>query len=204
MTTKAALSSTSNSKTDSSRLRLVEERDLAALEILDKEVFGDLAYSKHYLRTFYNLFRKTWYVIELDGDLAGYTLIGPDSFNEEAWLLGLAVSERHQGRGLCRTLMAKAVSVMTSLGVTDGFITVRPDNEAAFHLYNSFGFTQDGEEREDYYGNGERRKVMHRRFRQAWWSRLWRRSRTVLRIGRGARWRRRSAARESSIQLTSP
>jgi len=145
-------------------LRLVAEDDLDALEELDKEVFQDLAYSKHYLRTFYNLFRKTWYVIERDGDLAGYALIGPDSDNSEAWLLGLAVRARHQGHGLGRVLMDKAVSVMTDHGVTDGYITVRPDNEAAFHLYKSFDFAQDGDEREDYYGNGERRKVMHRSF----------------------------------------
>ncbi|GAA1966705.1 GNAT family N-acetyltransferase [Catenulispora subtropica] len=164
MTTIEAPSNAGSGTSDRDTVRLVEEHDLAALEVLDKEVFQDLAYSKHYLRTFYNLFRKTWFVVDRDGDLAGYALIGPDSDNREAWLLGLAVSERHQGHGLGRKLMRTAVDTMKDLGVADGFITVRPDNEAAFHLYESFGFLQDGEEREDYYGNGERRKVLRHSF----------------------------------------
>jgi ribosomal protein S18 acetylase RimI-like enzyme len=146
------------------RLRPVAEDDLDALEILDKEVFDDLAYSKPYLRTFYNLFRKTWWVFEYEGDLVGYALVGPDSNNGEAWLLGLAVSARHRGKGLGKQLMERAVAMMLEAKIADGYITVRPDNAAAFRLYQEFGFTQVGDEVENYYGNGERRKVLHRSF----------------------------------------
>lgn len=145
-------------------MRLVEEEDLPALETLDKEVFADLAYSMHYLRIFYNLFRKTWWVVDRDGDLTGYALAGLNSDNSEAWLLGLAVRPRHQGTGLGRKLMEHAVTAMRMAGVADCFITVRPDNAAAFRLYQEFGFTQVGDEVENYYGNGERRKVLYRSF----------------------------------------
>lgn len=147
-----------------STLRLVREDDLDDLEVLDKEIFHDLAYSKHDLRIYFNLFRSTWYVVDVDGDLAGHALIGSAAGTGAAWLLGLAVSARHQRRGLGRMLMTRAVEVMIGLEVADGYITVRPDNAAAYRLYQSFGFVQEGEERENYYGNGEPRKVLRRSF----------------------------------------
>lgn len=154
-------------KSESSVLRLVTEDDLHDLEILDKEVFKDLAYEGHYLRILYNLFRTTWWVFECEGDLAGYALVGVSSDKSEAWLLGLAVSDPHQNKGIGRQLMERAVKVMVDSGVAIGKITVRPDNAAAYHLYRRFDFTQDGEERENYYLNGERRKVLHRHFATA-------------------------------------
>lgn len=144
------------------RLRPVAEDDLAALEVLDKEVFKDVAYSMLYLKSLYLLFRKTWWVAEYQGDLAGYALVCPDSDNAEAWLMGLAVSERYQGGGLGRRLMSRAMELMMEAQVSDAYITVRPDNRAAYRLYRRFGFTQQGEERPDYYGTGEPRKVLHR------------------------------------------
>jgi ribosomal-protein-alanine N-acetyltransferase len=143
-------------------LRLVTEVDLPGLEVLDKEVFEDLSYSMHYLRTFFNLFRTTWYVADCGDELGGYALVGPSSDKTGAWLLGLAVSGRHQGRGLGSALMTKAMEVIVASHVPSAYITVRPDNAAAYHLYQKFGFRQLGEEHENYYGNGERRKVLQR------------------------------------------
>lgn len=157
-----ASSQADTESSDSGFLRLVREEDLPGLEVLDKEVFDDLAYSMHYLRTFFNLFSKTWYVAECGGELAGYALVGPSSDQEGAWLLGLAVSSRHQGRGLGNELMAKAMQLFNDARVPNAYITVRPDNAAAYHLYQKFGFRQVGEEHENYYGNGERRKVLQR------------------------------------------
>ncbi|MEY9854427.1 ribosomal-protein-alanine N-acetyltransferase [Catenulispora sp. GAS73] len=158
---------TTNSATHSSvdrnvKLRPVAEDDLAALEILDKEVFKDVAYSMVYLRSLFVLFNKTWLVAEYEGDLAGYALVCPNSDNTQAWLMGLAVSERYQGRGLGRQLMQGAMELMMEAKVSDAYITVRPDNKAAYHLYQRFGFIQQGDERPDYYGTGEPRKVLHR------------------------------------------
>ncbi|WP_194915439.1 GNAT family N-acetyltransferase [Catenulispora rubra] len=144
------------------RLRSVAEGDLATLEILDKEVFKDVAYSMVYLKSLFVLFNKTWLVAEYDDELAGYALVCPNSDNTEAWLMGLAVSERYQGKGLGRQLMEGAMELMRDAKVSDAYITVRPDNKAAYHLYQKFGFIQQGDERPDYYGTGEPRKVLHR------------------------------------------
>ena len=142
-------------------LRPVAEDDLADLEILDKEVFKNDAYSMLYLKSQYLMFHRTWWVAEYEDDLAGYALVCPNSYNE-AWLMGLAVRERYQGKGLGVLLMQRAMKLMMDAHVSDAYITVRPDNNAAYHLYQRFGFIQQGDERPNYYGNGEPRKVLHR------------------------------------------
>jgi [ribosomal protein S18]-alanine N-acetyltransferase len=143
-------------------LRFVTEADLPALAILEKEIFGDLAYSSHLLRTFYSLFRTTWYVAEHHHALAGYALVGLSSDCRDGWLMGLAVHDRYQGRGLGRRLMDRALTSMMEYGVADAYLTVRPDNPAARHIYHSFAFAQQGETVPDYYGNGEPRDLLHR------------------------------------------
>jgi [ribosomal protein S18]-alanine N-acetyltransferase len=148
-------------------IRIAEERDLAALAVLDEEVFADVAYSRAYLRTLFDLFNETWYVAEDGGKLAGYSLVGFNPRNTQARLIGLAVASQYRGTGLGRRLMVEAEAAMVEHKVYDGYITVRPDNDAAKHLYDSFGFKQEGEEREDYYGNGEPRQMLHRSFRLA-------------------------------------
>ena len=72
------------------------------------------------------------------------------------------MSSRHQGRGLGSALMTKAMEMFAAARVPNAYITLRPDNAAAYHLYQKFGFGQLGEEHENYYGNGERRKVLRR------------------------------------------
>ena len=143
-------------------LRLVEKEDLAALELLDREVFGNVSYSLMYLTSLYLLFQKSWCVAEYDGDLAGYALVCPNSDNSEVWLMGLAVSGSYQGRGLGRALMARAMELMMDSRASDAYITVRPDNKAARHLYEAFEFTPQGSQRDNFYGNGEPLQVLHR------------------------------------------
>ena len=143
-------------------LRPVTLEDLSALEVLEKEVFDDLAYSMDLLRVFYNLFRTTWYVADHDGDLAGYELVGLSPDNKDGWLLGLAVSSRHRRQRLGNKLMGRALTSMMDFGVRDAFLTVRPDNDAARRIYHAFQFEQIGDPVPNYYGNGEPRDVLHR------------------------------------------
>jgi ribosomal-protein-alanine N-acetyltransferase len=153
------------------QLRPVRADDLPALEVLDKAAFRELAYNKHHLQTFFNLYRRDWYVIDDNHEPCGYVLVGLTSDGTEAWLLGLAVDGDHQGRGLGRILMAKALEIFEQAKVRTAYITVRPDNAAAVHLYKAAEFHQDGEPREDFYGNNEPRAVLRRDFptdRQAW------------------------------------
>ncbi|WP_194896615.1 GNAT family N-acetyltransferase [Catenulispora pinisilvae] len=138
------------------------EKDLAALELLDREVFDDAGHPLMYLTSLYLLFQQSWYVAEYDGDLAGYTLVCPNSDNSEVWLMGLAVSSEYQGKGIGRLLMDKAMELMMASGASDAYITVRPDNKAARHLYEAFEFTAEGEVRDNFYGNGDPYQVLQR------------------------------------------
>jgi len=161
VTTTGAYKSTNRSTNEYASLRRVLFEDLRALESLEKEVFLDLAYSRPYLRSLYDMFRTTWYVADHDGDLAGYALVGLASNKTDAWLQALAVGNRHQRQGLGSKLMDKALITMMEAGVTDAYLTVDPRNEAASRIYERFEFTLVREE-DDYYGNGEMRYVMHR------------------------------------------
>jgi [ribosomal protein S18]-alanine N-acetyltransferase len=156
---------TAGGAADYARLRLVALEDLRPLEILEKEVFHDLAYSMDLLRTFYNLYRTTWHVADHDGDLAGYALVGLSADSSDGWLLGLAVSSRYRRQGLGGKLMRRAMDSMMAYNVSDAYLTVRPDNDAAHRMYDEHGFVLHGEAVPDYYGNGEPREVLHRSLR---------------------------------------
>lgn len=162
MTTTEASHPADHNAAGNAPLRRVALQDLPKLETLDKEVFGDLAYSMSLLRTFFGLFQTTWHVADHAGDLAGYALVGLSSTNREGWLLGLAVHHRHRGLGLGRKLMSRAMASMMEHKVDDAYLTIRPDNHTAHSIYHSFDFRQLGEEVPDYYGNGEPRAVLHR------------------------------------------
>lgn len=153
---------TDSGAADRVRLRLVALEDLPALAILDKEIFRDLAYSMHLLRTFYELCRSTWYVADHNGDLAGYALVGLSAYSRDGWLLGLAVGNRYRGRGLGGELMSRALLTMMEHDVINAYLTVRPQNDTARRIYDKFEFVQHGETVPDYYGNGEPRAVLHR------------------------------------------
>ena len=55
----------------------------------------------------------------------------------------------------------KAIEQRSSITLGDE-PRVRDDNDAANHLYKLYDFIQYGDERPDYYLNGESRKVLHR------------------------------------------
>lgn len=166
MTTIEAFNHADRGTSEYAPLRLVTLEDLPALEVLEKEVFHDLAYSMDLLRVFFNLFRTTWYVAERDGDLAGYELVGLSPDNSDGWLLGLAVSSRHRRRRLGNKLMDRALASMMEYRVADAYLTVRPDNDAARRIYHAFEFEQLGDPVPNYYGNGEARDVLHRSLKE--------------------------------------
>lgn len=52
----------------------------------------------------------------------------------------LAVAPEHRKRGVARTLLRALLAEASARGVTDVFLEVRADNEAALALYSSEGF----------------------------------------------------------------
>lgn len=61
---------------------------------------------------------------------------------DEAELLTLAVSPRHQRQGIAHALMAAWIAQATALGAQSGFLEVASDNTAARALYRAYDFAQ--------------------------------------------------------------
>lgn len=76
------------------------------------------------------------------GELIGYfvVMMGVD----EAHLLNISVSEKHQGRGFGARLLRVAMNVAVKAGARMLLLEVRPSNEKALALYCHFGFRQIG------------------------------------------------------------
>lgn len=87
-------------------------------------------------------------VLELDGRLAGYSVISAAA--REAHLLNLCVSPEMRSRGLGRILLRNAVRSAATLGADRLFLEVRPSNAHALALYRSMGFEAIGRRRNYY------------------------------------------------------
>jgi [ribosomal protein S18]-alanine N-acetyltransferase len=74
---------------------------------------------------------------------------------EEMHLLNLAVHPDHRRRGIARTLLTQALAQGRTHNVSVVWLEVRPSNDAALALYQSFGFKEVGLRPRYYNDNGE-------------------------------------------------
>lgn len=113
--------------------------DLAALDPLEKELFGPWAWSQ-----------ETWwqelagrprrrYVVAVDGEnIVGYA--GLDHGGDVSDVMTIAAAPSHQGTGLGRSLMQWLLE--QAAGTEAVLLEVRADNAPAIALYEKFGFEQ--------------------------------------------------------------
>ncbi|MDM1695499.1 ribosomal protein S18-alanine N-acetyltransferase [Thiopseudomonas alkaliphila] len=69
---------------------------------------------------------------------------------DEAHLLNIAVDKRLQGQGLGSQLLAFLMQQAEQLGATQCFLELRASNQAAYHVYESYGFNEIAR-RKNYY-----------------------------------------------------
>ena len=62
--------------------------------------------------------------------------------DERAHLIVLAVSPHHQRNGIARRMLAWLLKSAVTAGMTSVHVELRADNEAAFALYRSLGFSE--------------------------------------------------------------
>jgi ribosomal-protein-alanine N-acetyltransferase len=74
---------------------------------------------------------------------------------DEMHLLNLAVHPAQRRRGISRVLLATALEQARGHGAAVVWLEVRPSNQAALSLYQSFGFEEVGIRRNYYTDNGE-------------------------------------------------
>lgn len=82
------------------------------------------------------------WVARTGGELIGFSVVM--SVLDEAHLLNIGVSPRHQGRGFGARLLRNAMACARLAGAVKMFLEVRPSNARAVDLYKHFGFRQIG------------------------------------------------------------
>lgn len=132
--------------------------DIAAIEA---EVFAE-PYRYLMLRQLFDLHGSEWLVAELDGTVIGYALTLEKS--GRALLFTFAVAKSYQGGGYGRTLLDRTLQTCRAVGAEVVYLTVRPDNQLASHLFKQAGFAFV-EHDERYFGPGEPRDVFEYRLR---------------------------------------
>ncbi|WP_067567715.1 GNAT family N-acetyltransferase [Nocardia acidivorans] len=132
--------------------------DLDAIVALEAAEFAHLAYPYFILRQLFELHGPHWLIAEHEGRVCGYVLtaLGRDG---TAWFLGFAVAGYCRGRGYGRSLLETALEQCRAQRIDQVFVTVRPGNQTAYHLYKEVGFVWAEHEME-YFGPDEPRDVL--------------------------------------------
>jgi len=81
--------------------------------------------------------------VAVDGDsVCGFITTWHDTRSGVGHIPNLAVASDHQGKGLGRSLIDKAIRHFASLGLTVARIETLANNEIGNHLYRSIGFEE--------------------------------------------------------------
>ncbi len=90
------------------------------------------------------------FVAEVDGEIAGYAIlwVGVD----EGHLTNIAVVKKFQRKSIAKRLLTYILRLAASLELAQIILEVRPTNQAAIRLYESYGFERLAT-RKDYYRN---------------------------------------------------
>ena len=143
-------------------LRPMTTADISAVLRLEKQLFGDEAWSRAMLAG--ELARQPqsrhYLVAEEDGVIAGYG--GLLVAGSQGDVLTLAVAGHRWGQGTGSALLEALLAEAARRGCTEVFLEVRIDNARAQQLYLRYGFTQIGVRRGYYQPSGTDALVMRK------------------------------------------
>lgn len=76
-----------------------------------------------------------------DHELIGFAMYGSFGPNRDTWIDRIIIDEKHQGKGLGRKAMEQLIDVVANVYQVDQiFLSIVPENEVAYRLYESIGF----------------------------------------------------------------
>lgn len=142
------------------RLRPLRWWDLAAVHVLEQELFGPTAWSPESFWGELAQRNRTLLAAEDGGDLVGYAVAMVNGADADVQTIGVAPVVR--GRGVGRALLQAVLASCGSAGATRVLLEVRADNAPALGLYRSEGFEQIAVRR-GYYQPGDHDAVVMRR-----------------------------------------
>lgn len=98
-----------------------------------------------------------------DGEMVGFTYVGPDEEPETGILHAIHVSPDAQGQGVGKALMADALAKLAAAGWRRAVLWVLADNAHARAFYERGGWMADGQERDDLFGTARVHQVRYAR-----------------------------------------
>ncbi|CAN5639876.1 GNAT family N-acetyltransferase [soil metagenome] len=98
--------------------------------------------STDHLFELYQQSGSTYFIAEVDGDLAGGAGIGPIGNPEEkiVELQKMYLRKEHRNKGIARMLMDHCLSAAKNFGYTNCYLETMPELKNAIGLYEHFGF----------------------------------------------------------------
>jgi [ribosomal protein S18]-alanine N-acetyltransferase len=142
------------------RLRGVTGTDLDAILRLERELFGEEAWSRQMLEgeLAQRPASRHYLVADDDGMVVGYA--GLLTGGSQADVLTIAVALGRWGEGIGTGLLDALLAEAARRGCTEVFLEVRTDNTRAQQLYRRYGFTEIGIRRGYYQPSGADALVM--------------------------------------------
>lgn len=137
---------------------LYDEAELSFIVEIEREVFGELAWTQDMLIKEYESPGSQIMVLRYGDRVIGYLIFR--KFIDEVEVLRFAVSSNYQGRGYGRLLFKKFLEEMKKSGIKNIYLEVSPTNFRAIRIYESEGFKKIGR-RKNYYSNGEDALVLN-------------------------------------------
>jgi ribosomal-protein-alanine N-acetyltransferase len=154
--------------TDALALRAMRWWDIDRVLPIERELFGDEAWSPGMFWSELAQRDTRWYVVVEDdrdtvvederGAIVGYA--GLCAYRDESYVQTLAVTTRAQGAGLGSRLLTALLDEAVRRGETVVSLEVRADNERAQALYRRFGFLPVGRRKGYYQPSGTDAIVM--------------------------------------------
>jgi [ribosomal protein S18]-alanine N-acetyltransferase len=143
-------------------LRAMTAADIDPVLRLEKEVFGEEAWSRQMLEgELAEQPRSRYYLVAADdGLVTGYA--GLMVAGIQADVLTIAVATGHWGQGTGSALLEALLAEATRRGCTEVFLEVRTDNLRAQRLYRRYGFAGIGIRKGYYQPSGADALVMRR------------------------------------------
>ncbi len=139
------------------KIRQALPSDIDALLKIDSDLFSD-PFPKFVMRQLLDLAGPLAAVAE-EQEILGYVLGARDFTNTKAWALSAAVLRTHQHRGIARKLIEHLFTQMRTIGISEAFLTVRPENLPILKIAEHLGAVTVADDPE-YFGAGQRRLVL--------------------------------------------
>jgi ribosomal-protein-alanine N-acetyltransferase len=140
------------------RISPMQFADIGEVRAIELDVFPTPWPSNAYQRELSSNRSAHYFCLWQSNAIAAYG--GLWSVGEEAHVTTIGVRRREQGKGLGKAMFMALVNRSYALGANFVSLEVRPTNEPAIHLYETFGFKVMGRRRGYYTDNGEDAMVM--------------------------------------------